>query len=202
MTVALPHHRFSAVPAAQGLFNPANEKDSCGFAMVATLRQQPGHDIIDVALGSLRNLEHRGAVGSDAGTGDGAGILTQIPHTFFDAITAFDLPGLGQYGVGNAFLPQDIGARNDIKEYVARVAVSEGLKVLGWRTVPVDPSHLGTLAREAMPAIEQLFVASAQEGVSGLALERAIYRLRKQVERDREIYFPSCHHEPSSTRAC
>ena len=191
MTVALPHHRFSAVPAAQGLFNPANEKDSCGFAMVATLRQQPGHDIIDVALGSLRNLEHRGAVGSDAGTGDGAGILTQIPHAFFSQITDFELPAAGFYGVGNAFLPQDLTLRVAIKTNVASVAAQEGLVVLGWRTVPVDPTHLGTLAREAMPAIEQLFVSTATGWLSGLDLDRAIFRLRKRVERDNEIYFPS-----------
>jgi glutamate synthase (NADPH/NADH) large chain len=191
VTVALPHHRFSTVPAAQGLFNPANEKDSCGFAMVATLRQQPGHDIIDVALGSLRNLEHRGAVGSDAGTGDGAGILTQIPHAFFDAITAFDLPENGFYAAGNAFLPQDLGRRDEIKSHLAQTALDEGLRVLGWRTVPVDPTHLGTLAREAMPAIEQVFISSATGELSGLELDRAIFRLRKRVERDREIYFPS-----------
>ena len=191
MTVALPHHRFSAVPAAQGLFNPANEKDSCGFAMVATLRRQPGHDIIDVALGSLRNLEHRGAVGSDAGTGDGAGILTQIPHDFFNAVTSFDLPTAGFYAAGNAFLPQDLSVREEIKTHLAEIASDEGLRVLGWRTVPTDPTHLGTLAREAMPAIEQVFVASQSGDLSGLELDRKIFRLRKRVEREREIYFPS-----------
>ena len=191
MTVSLPHQRFSAVPSAQGLFNPDNEKDSCGFAMVATLRQQPGHDIIDVALGSLRNLEHRGAVGSDAGTGDGAGILTQIPHDFFTAVSGFALPANGFYAAGNAFLPTDSSAREAIKERFADIAQSEGLVVLGWRSVPVNPEHLGNLAREAMPAVEQVFVTSGSGLLSGIDLDRQVYRLRKRVERECEIYFPS-----------
>ena len=191
MTVSMPHQRFSAFPDAQGLYDPAEEKDSCGFAMVATLRQSPGHDIIDVALGSLRNLEHRGAVGSDAGTGDGAGILTQIPHAFFDAITDFALPANGFYAAGNAFLPVDAAARDQIKARFAEIAVSEGLSVLGWRTVPVDPAHLGNLAREAMPVIEQVFVTSGSGLLSGIELDRLVYRLRKRVERECEIYFPS-----------
>lgn len=191
MTVSLPHQRFSAVPSAQGLFNPDNEKDSCGFAMVATLRQQPGHDIIDVALGSLRNLEHRGAVGSDAGTGDGAGILTQVPHAFFTAVAGFALPAQGFYAAGNAFLPTSVEARDAIKARFAAIAASEGLSVLGWRTVPVNPEHLGNLAREAMPAIEQVFVTSGTGLLSGIELDRLVYRLRKRAERECEIYFPS-----------
>ena len=191
MTVTLPHQRFSAVPAAQGLFNPANEKDSCGFAMVATLRQTAGHDIIDVALGSLRNLEHRGAVGSDAGTGDGAGILTQIPHEFLSAVTPFDLPASGTYAVGNAFLPQDANERAGIQTRFAAIASEEGLTVLGWRFVPVDPEHLGNLARDAMPAIEQVFVTSASGVLAGLELDRLVFRLRKRAEKESEIYFPS-----------
>jgi glutamate synthase (NADPH/NADH) large chain len=191
VTVALPHHRFSAVPAAQGLFNPSREKDSCGFAMVATLRGSAGHDIIDVALSSLRNLEHRGAVGSDAGTGDGAGILTQIPHEFFAAVAGFDLPGRGYYAAGNAFLPQDSAVRANVKDRFAEIAHEEGLVVLGWRVVPVDPAYLGNLAREAMPAVEQVFVTSASGLLSGLELDRRVYRLRKRVEREVEVYFSS-----------
>jgi glutamate synthase (NADPH/NADH) large chain len=191
VTVALPHHRFSAVPAAQGLYDPKNEKDSCGFAMVATLRGSAGHDIIDVALGSLRNLEHRGAVGSDAGTGDGAGILTQIPHDLFAAITEFQLPGRGFYAAGNAFLPQDPVVRSNVKDRFAEIALEEGLTVLGWRDVPVNPAHLGNLAREAMPAIEQVFVSSSSGLLSGLDLDRHVYRLRKRIEREVEVYFSS-----------
>jgi glutamate synthase (NADPH/NADH) large chain len=96
MTHPNPFSRFSTVPAATGLFDPDQERDACGLAMVATLRGTPGHDIIQTALQALRNLEHRGAIGSDAGTGDGAGIMTQIPDAFFRAVVDFDLPRLGR----------------------------------------------------------------------------------------------------------
>src|SRR5438105_4852168 len=99
------HQRFSAVPKATGMYDPANEKDACGLAMVATLRGTPGHDIVDAALGALRNLEHRGAVGSDAGTGDGAGILCQVPDAFLRDAVPFALPAAGEYAVGTAYLP-------------------------------------------------------------------------------------------------
>ena len=95
------------LPAKQGMYNPAFEKDACGLAMVATLRGEPGHDIVQLALEALRNLEHRGAIGSDAGTGDGAGILTQMPDAFLRAVTEFDLPPAGEYAAGMAFLPRD-----------------------------------------------------------------------------------------------
>src|SRR6478736_9884009 len=110
-----PFSRFSSVPAAQGLYDPAAEKDACGLAMVATLRGTAGHDIIDAALDALRNLEHRGAVGSDAGTGDGAGIITQIPDAFLRAVSGLDLPAAGRYAVGNAFLPAEPGERASVK---------------------------------------------------------------------------------------
>ena len=105
MALTPPHSRFGTVPPRQGLYDPAAEKDACGLAMVATLRGTAGHDIIDAALGALRNLEHRGAVGSDAGTGDGAGIITQVPDAFLRAVVDFELPAGGRYAVGNAFLP-------------------------------------------------------------------------------------------------
>ena len=190
VSLQTPYQRFSSVPSAQGLYNPAFEKDACGLAMVATLRGVPGHDIIDIALGSLRNLEHRGAVGSDAGTGDGAGILTQIPHDFFVEVTDFDLPSTGFYAAGNVFLPSLAKTRADVEERFSSLALQEGLTVLGWRDVPTNPDQLGQLAREAMPFIKQVFIASAK-GESGLDLERRVYRLRKQSERDLELYFPS-----------
>src|SRR5690606_3354109 len=100
-----PFARHSGVPDAQGLYDPRFEKDACGLAMVATLRGTAGHDIVVAALDALRNLEHRGAVGSDAGTGDGAGIITQIPDAFLRAVAGFELPEPGRYAVGTAFLP-------------------------------------------------------------------------------------------------
>lgn len=188
--------QFSLVPPKQGLYNPAGEKDACGLAMVATLRGTAGHDIIVHALDALRNLEHRGAIGSDAGTGDGAGILTQIPDEFFRAVTAFDLPPMGQYAVGMAFLPLDDDARADLKAGIERLAADEDLAVLGWRDVPTDPENLGKLAHDAMPAFEQLFLSStittdAGEPVSGIALDRQTFRLRKRAERELNAYFIS-----------
>ncbi|MGV8882114.1 MAG: glutamate synthase large subunit [Rhodoglobus sp.] len=187
--------RFSLTPQATGLYDPRNEKDACGLAMVATLRGTPGHDIIVTALTALRNLEHRGAVGSDAGTGDGAGIVTQIPDEFLRAVTDFELPPVGRYGVGMAFLPKDADEREAIRAGVAQLAAEEELTVLGWREVPVEPDNLGNLAREAMPAFEQLFVAStrtdAEGSVGGMDLERQIFRLRKRAERELHAYFPS-----------
>ena len=188
--------RFSSLPAAQGLYDPSAERDACGLAMVATLRGTPGHDIIDHALNALRNLEHRGAVGSDAGTGDGAGILTQIPDAFLRAVVDFDLPANGRYAVGNVFLPLGPTERDEVKAAIERIADAEGLRVLGWRDVPVRPDEIGTLARNAMPAIEQLYVdteRTADNGapLSGIGVDRLTFRLRKRVERELDVYFAS-----------
>ena len=182
MALLPPHQRFSALPAKSGMYDPRFERDACGLAMVATLRGTAGHDIIDTALSALRNLEHRGAVGSDEGTGDGAGILTQIPDAFLRAVVDFELPANGRYAVGMAFLPVDAAARDAVKAGVATLAAQEQLRVLGWRQVPVEPGAVGNLAREAMPAFEQVFVASVREDgkgtVGGLELERLVFRLR------------------------
>src|SRR5688572_12425235 len=156
MALTSPFSNFSSVPEATGLYDPRNERDACGLAMVATLRGTAGHDIIVTALNALRNLEHRGAVGSDAGTGDGAGIITQIPDAFLRAVAGFELPQAGRYAVGMAFLPTDETERDSLKSGIADLAAEEDLRVLGWREVPVDPDHLGNLARGAMPAFEQL----------------------------------------------
>jgi len=187
--------RFSTTPAATGLYDPRREKDACGLAMVATLRGTAGHDIIDLALGALRNLEHRGAIGSDAGTGDGAGIVTQIPDEFFRAVSGIPLPRVGQYIAGMVFLPVDGNERGAVKRGIEALALQEQLEVLGWRDVPVRPDGLGTLAREAMPFFEQVFLSStlgtASEPVHGIALDRQAFRLRKRAERELNAYFPS-----------
>jgi glutamate synthase (NADPH/NADH) large chain len=180
-----PFARFGAAPAAQGLYDPAEEHDACGLAMVATLRGYAGHDIVDMALGALRNLEHRGAVGSDAGTGDGAGILTQIPHRFYSEVSGIELPELGSYGTGLIFLESSDAGKD--KKAFEELAKQEGLKVLGWRTPPTNPKVLGDMARDAMPTIEQVFVG----GASGMDLERKLFRLRKRSEREIGIYHPS-----------
>lgn len=179
-----PFVRYSQTPHAQGLYDPKNEKDACGLAMVATLRGTPGHDIVEMALSALRNLEHRGAVGSDAGTGDGAGILTQMPDKFFRKTVNFTLPPQGEYGAGLVFL-KDVQQEKRLFEQLAN---EEGLKVIGWRTPPTKPEVLGELARSAMPIIEQVFLAGEMRG---LELERALFRLRKRSEREIGIYHPS-----------
>ncbi len=178
-------------PKKQGLYDPRFEKDACGLAMVATLRGTAGHDIIENALDALRNLEHRGAIGSDAGTGDGAGILTQIPDAFFREVVDFHLPLQGDYAVGMAFLPTVYAKRAAIKLRIAAIAVEEGLDILGWRVVPTNPDNLGTLAREAMPAFEQFFVSSADGTLSDIELDRLTFRVRKRVERELGAYFIS-----------
>ncbi|MGN8025784.1 glutamate synthase large subunit [Microbacterium sp. 22242] len=182
-------------PARQGMYNPAFEKDACGLAMVATLRGEPGHDIIALALEALRNLEHRGAIGSDAGTGDGAGILTQMPDAFLREVVGFALPPVGEYAAGLAFLPRDSGARRAQKAGIERIAAQEGLTVLGWREVPTDNAHLGKLADEARPAFEQLFVSrpagAGTDALSGIALDRIAYRLRKRAGHELDAYFVS-----------
>lgn len=182
-------------PARQGMYNPAFEKDACGLAMVATLRGEAGHDIIDLALTALRNLEHRGAIGSDAGTGDGAGILTQMPDAFFRSVVDFDLPPMGEYAAGMVFLPRDDEARAAQKAGIERIAASENLVVLGWREVPVAEEHLGKLSFEARPAFEQIFVSRPGEGgapaLSGIDLDRRTYRMRKRARHELDAYFVS-----------
>ena len=190
-----PHGASGAYPPKQGMYNPAFEKDACGLAMVATLRGEPGHDIIALALEALRNLEHRGAIGSDAGTGDGAGILTQMPDAFLRAVTSFELPPVGEYAAGLAFLPLDSRSRREQKAGIEKIARAEGLTVLGWRDVPTANQHLGKLADEARPAFEQLFVSrpasSGAEALSGIALDRVAYRLRKRAGHELGAYFVS-----------
>jgi len=196
MTIGAPYQRWSSVPEASGLYDPAHDRDACGLAMVATLRGTPGHDIVEKALQALRNLEHRGAVGSDAGTGDGAGIMTQIPDRLLRDVVDFALPVKGHYAVGIAFLPTDSHDRDVEKTAIEVIAAQEGLDVLGWRIVPTAPEVIGDMAREAMPAFEQLFVASHSDEkgsalLSGIELDRLTFRLRKRAERELGSYFPS-----------
>jgi glutamate synthase (NADPH/NADH) large chain len=188
MSEMSPFERFGTAPVAQGLYDPSFEKDACGLAMVATLRGTPGHDIVQTALTALTNLEHRGAVGSDAGTGDGAGILSQVPDTFFRAVAGLDLPAKSEYAVGLVFI--EAGEEQRVEAGFEDIAKQENLRVLGWREVPTNPSVLGDLARDAMPVIRQVFV-SATDGATGMDLERRAFRLRKRSERSLGAYHPS-----------
>lgn len=184
--------RFSAIPAASGLYDPAFEHDACGVAMVATLRGTPGHDIVEQALTALRNLDHRGATGADPLVGDGAGILLQVPDAFLRAETDFPLPTAGSYAVGTAFLPADPDERTETVRRIEQIAAEEGLTVHGWRQVPVEDDIIGSLAREVMPFFSQIFVSAAHEPArSGVELDRLAYCLRKRAEHETGAYFPS-----------
>src|SRR5919202_929057 len=156
---------------SEGLYDGQHEHDACGVAFVATLTGEPSHDIVAKALTALRNLEHRGASGSEPDSGDGAGILTQVPHAFLREVTGFALPAAGAYAVGTAFLPDgDVACANAVAG-IERIAAEEGLTVLGWREVPTTPDILGVTARSMMPRFRQVFVAHP-DGLSGLALDR------------------------------
>ncbi|MFC6713955.1 glutamate synthase large subunit [Branchiibius cervicis] len=182
---------FSAVPASTGLYDPANEHDACGVAMVVTMRGTPGHDIVEHAMTALINLEHRGATGADPMVGDGAGILTQIPDEFFRAVVDFELPTAGSYAVGTVFLPTDPDEQWAVGERFAQIAAEEGLRVLGWRDVPTNPDVIGQAARDVMPAFRQPFVTSVEGDLTGVELDRRAYCLRKRIENEKGVYFPS-----------
>ncbi|MBB2993307.1 glutamate synthase (NADPH/NADH) large chain/glutamate synthase (ferredoxin) [Mycolicibacterium iranicum] len=187
-------------PSRQGLYNPAFEHDACGVAMVADMHGRRSRDIVEKAITALLNLEHRGAQGAEPNTGDGAGILLQVPDEFLRAVVDFDLPEPGSYATGIAFLPQSSKDAATACEAVGKIAEAEGLQVLGWRAVPTDDSSLGALARDAMPTFRQVFLG----GASGMDLERRAYVVRKRAEHElgtkgpgqdgpgREtVYFPS-----------
>ncbi|MGI9163295.1 MAG: glutamate synthase large subunit [Mycobacterium sp.] len=188
------------MPSSVGLYNPAYEHDACGVAMVVDMHGRRSRDIVDHAITALLNMEHRGAAGAEPNSGDGAGILLQVPDAFLRAVVDFELPPEGSYATGIAFLPQSAREAVAACEALERIVESEGLTVLGWREVPTDDSSLGALARDAMPTLRQLFIA----GAADMELERRAYVIRKRAEHElgtkgpgqdgpgREtVYFPS-----------
>ncbi|WKN56033.1 glutamate synthase large subunit [Rhodococcus opacus] len=192
------------LPGPQGLYHPSNEHDSCGVAFVVDMKGRRSRDIVEKAITALVNLEHRGAAGSEPNTGDGAGILLQVPDKFFRAVVDFPLPAEGTYATGIAFLPQSKADAQRAADAVEKIVESEGLKVLGWREVATDDSSLGALARDAMPTFRQIFIGSENDALTGLDLERRAYVVRKRTEHElgsegagkdgpgREtVYFPS-----------
>lgn len=188
-----PYTRFSAMPAAQGLYDPAAEKDACGLAMIASLKNQASHEIVAHVLTALRRLEHRGAIGADEGTGDGAGILLHLPDAFLRSATTFELPAAGSYAVGMGFLPADAGERAFAVQELETLAAEEDLSVLGWREVPVDADVLGASARKVMPYITQFFVAAAPGAgaKSSGELDAAAWRIRRRAHNKMGVYFAS-----------
>ncbi|MGD0496832.1 MAG: glutamate synthase large subunit [Bryobacteraceae bacterium] len=174
----------NGLPPAQGLYDPRNERDSCGIGFVANVKGQRSHDVIVKGIQVLVNLTHRGACGCDPQTGDGAGVLIQIPHGFFArecGRLGFALPHPGEYGIGMTFLPVEPHARLQCEGIVERIVREEGLTVLGWRDTPIDGSAIGRVARASQPYIEQIFVGRGK-GMNEDALERKLYVARKRAE--------------------
>ncbi len=165
----------------QGLYDPAFEHDACGVAFVARLDGVRSHETIERALRALENLEHRGAAGADADTGDGAGLLVQMPDAFFRGSVMFMLPPVGRYGVAVCFLPQDPARRAELERLLEETVAAEGQSVLGWRDVPVRRTEAGAQARLFAPHIRQLFVGAA-DGLDDDAFERKLYVIRRVAE--------------------
>ena len=170
----------------QGLYSPSDEHDACGVGFVAHIKGARSHSIVRSALDLLINLEHRGATGSDPDTGDGAGILIQMPDRFLRKAVRFALPDAGSYGCGLVFLPHDDAKRAECKAIIERIVAEEGQQLLGWREVPVDLSKIGKTAASVAPRFEQLFVGSRMvrlKADSTGTIERKLYVIRKLIER-------------------
>ncbi len=179
----------------QGLYDPAFEHDACGVAFVVDVHGRRSHEVLRQGLTALRNLDHRGASGSDPATGDGAGVLTQVPDALLRGVLDVALPPAGSYAVGTAFLPQEAGARDEAVRAVKRIVRHEGLDLLAWRDVPVDPSAIGAAAASVEPRLRQLVVTAPDpvtgELLTGMALERAAFCARKRIEREAGVYVAS-----------
>ena len=177
---------LTGYPNATGLYDPRSEKDSCGVGFVANIKGVPSHQIMLDAYHINSRMDHRGGCGFEENTGDGAGILTALPHSYFQKIAgemSISLPEKGQYAVGNIFLPQLSDERKICKDTIEKVIAEEGQNILGWRTVPIDPdgADIGPAAKSAMPLIEQVFIASTSTDPE--AFERSLYVIRKRFTR-------------------
>jgi glutamate synthase (NADPH) large chain len=175
---------FRGIPKAQGLYNPEHEHDACGVGFVVNIKGQRSHEIVLKGLQVLDNLTHRGACGCDPLTGDGAGMLLQIPHEFFSheaAELGFELPAPGEYGIGMVFMPLDPHKREACETIFEQVVREEGQQVLGWRAVPVDETQCGVIARQGLPAIRQIFIGKGAGVNDEAALERKLYVIRKRI---------------------
>jgi glutamate synthase (NADPH/NADH) large chain len=171
-----------ALPPAQGLYDPANERDACGVGFVCNIKNRKSHQIIVSGLELLDRLTHRGAVGADPKAGDGAGILVQIPDAFYRQTGGFDLPPAGHYGVGMTFLPKDERARDEMQATVQRHVEEAGQLILGWRDVPVDNSDLGESVRPTEPVIRQVFIGRGENCPDQDSFERKLFVIRKRMD--------------------
>ena len=175
------------LPIEQGLYNPAFEHDSCGVNFIADLKGRASHEIVSSGIAALCQLQHRGALGAETNTGDGAGILIQIPDKFLRDVVNFQLPPKGQYATGIAFMPQDDNKCDSAITQIETIATSLNLDVLGWREVPIDSSFLGSGALGTMPKLLQVFISATSadgDSIDGIALDRRAYVLRKRCENE------------------
>ena len=181
-------------PEANGLYDPVNEHDACGIALVAKLWGDPTHAVVEKALDALENLEHRGAEGADPNTGDGAGILLQIPDAFLrGAAAGVELPPPGRYGVGVCYLPADAERRLALEQLIEELIEAEGQRAIWWRDVPIDERHVGETARLCAPVIRQVLIAAADGIADQDAFERKLYVIRRVIEKAAgpDVSFPS-----------
>ncbi|HYG36698.1 MAG TPA: glutamate synthase central domain-containing protein, partial [Clostridia bacterium] len=172
-------------PAKQGLYDPQFEHEACGVGFVVNIKGRKSHSIIQQALQILQNLDHRGACGCEANTGDGAGILIQPPHEFFKLVAKearLTLPSLGEYGVGMVFLPPDPAQRAECEKIFGQIVVEEGQTLLGWRTIPTNNATLGKTARAGEPCMRQIFIGRNAKLTDDMAFERKLYVIRKRAE--------------------
>ena len=180
-----PHNTSSPYNKSDGLYDPENEHDACGVGFVAHIKGKKSHDILVKGLGVLSNLAHRGATGCDPETGDGAGVLLQLPHAFFESELSkqgITLPQPGAYGVGMLFFPPDEAERRLYEAEFERVVAEEGLTLIGWRDVPVDSSKIGSQARSVQPVIRQIFIGRGECITDDTAFERELFLLRRTVQ--------------------
>ena len=179
-----PQFRRPGLPPKQGLYDPWFEHDACGVGFVVDIKGRKSHQILQQAIQVLKNLDHRGASGSEPNTGDGAGVLLQIPHAFFSEAckkTRIALPGPAEYGCGLVFLPRNPTHRRRLEERFEQIVQSEGQSFLGWRTVPTNSASLGDTARSCEPFIRQIFIGRGKQLVDDLAFERKLYVIRKRA---------------------
>ena len=173
-------------PPKQGMYDPSFEKDACGMGFVVDIKNRKSRKIIDIGLKIMRNLRHRGAVGADPLTGDGAGILIQMPDEFMRKVTSplnITLPEEGRYGVGVIFLPQDKGLRKTIEKIVEKIVIDENHCFLGWRDVDVDPSVPGDSAKLTQPFIRHCFISASKKTKSQDEFERSLYLIRRMIDK-------------------
>jgi glutamate synthase (ferredoxin) len=179
----IDHMAPAHAPIARGLYDPANEHDACGVGFVADIKGRQSHTIVTQGLTILKNLQHRGACGCEENTGDGVGILIQMPDAFLQrecGALGFNLPAAGQYGAGLVFLPRDPAQSEACQQLFASIILEEGQQLLGWRDVPTDDSHVGPTARASEPSFRQIFIGLTATDTA--SIERKLYIIRKRIE--------------------